>query len=308
MALWIVGDGQDPSAAYVRRLAEQRGIEVVGLDEARFGVDWWFESAPSGALAVIRRERGALPLGAATGAFVRLHPAPTVPPELDLPLESHPLYVRERRAALHFFLDALPPPVVNRPSSGRSNGSKPFQMARLAAAGFQVPRWAATNDPALARRFVAGCRDGAIAKSCSGLRSHVRRFDAGTAERLMEGTAPVVLQAYVGGHEVRLHVLGARAFAAAVHADTVDYRFDGDAVAFRATEAPADLVRRCQAFAAAEGLAFAGFDFRIDAAGGWWALEMNPVPTFLPYEGGTGHSIGSAIVDVLGDEVAAPTR
>lgn len=302
MALWIVGDGEDLATTYVRWLAEQRGVAVTMLEEARFGLDWWYALTPEGEVTVTHHREGPLATAAATGAFVRLHPEPAVPPELDLPSESRPLYLRERRAALQYLLDALPFPVVNRPSSGRSNGSKPYQMARLTAAGFRVPRWIATNDPLVARELVAVCPGGAIVKSCSGVRSHVRRFDDALAERLVCGTAPIVLQEFVEGQEVRVHVLGPRVFATAVHAPAVEDGTDGADGKFQPTEVPRDLVARCQAFAAADGVDLAGFDFRVDRDGQWWALDMSAVPTFLPYEAGAGHPIGASIVDLLAPE------
>src|SRR5262245_35610487 len=105
MALWLIGDGEDRSTTYVRRLAEQRGVAVAMLEEARFGLDWCYAIAPDGEVTITHHRQGPLATATATGAFVRLHPEPAVPPEMDLPVESRPLYVRERRAALQYLLD-----------------------------------------------------------------------------------------------------------------------------------------------------------------------------------------------------------
>jgi len=43
----------------------------------------------------------------------------------------------------------------------------------------------------------------------------------------------------------------------------------------------------------------AGFDFRVTPDGDWYCLEMNPVPTFLPYEMATSQRIGEAILDIF---------
>ena len=48
-------------------------------------------------------------------------------------------------------------------------------------------------------------------------------------------------------------------------------------------------------------LSLSGFDFRRTDDDVWWCLEMNPVPTFLPYEASTGHPIGDAILDFIGE-------
>jgi D-alanine-D-alanine ligase-like ATP-grasp enzyme len=59
------------------------------------------------------------------------------------------------------------------------------------------------------------------------------------------------------------------------------------------------LAEQCCAFAEAAGLVLAGFDFRRTPSGQYRCLEMNPVPSFLPYEFASGLPIGAAVVDAL---------
>lgn len=228
-----------------------------------------------------------------------MNPQPPLPAELAVADELSPVYAVERRYALHWLLDSAPFQVVNRPSRGRSNGSKPFQMALLAEAGFSVPAWLVTNDLRAARSFLRLAPSGAVYKACSGLRSQVRLVDDALLERFAGGTSPVVLQHYVPGDDVRVHVVGTRIFATAVSAPGIDYRFGADEARYEPTTVPAGIAELCVAFARAEGLQLAGFDFRLDSDGAWWCLEANPVPTFLPYEAGSGHPIGDAILDLM---------
>jgi D-alanine-D-alanine ligase-like ATP-grasp enzyme len=131
------------------------------------------------------------------------------------------------------------------------------------------------------------------------LRSHVRRADGRLLERLAAGTAPVVLQEYVGGSEVRVHVVGTETFGTAVSSAALDYRFDSEQNEYTAADVPPDVARMCVEAARRERLVLAGLDFRVSPDRSWWCLELNPVPTFLPYEAGSGHAIGEAILDVL---------
>ena len=213
----------------------------------------------------------------------------------------------ERRAGLQYVLDCLPFPVANRPSRGRSNGAKPVHMRDLVTAGFQVPSWVTTNDADEAGRFAAAREHGAVVKAASGLRSHVRLWSDDVAGAFRAGTAPHVVQEYVPGHEVRVHVVGDRTFATRIDSGATDYRFDSTETVYAATEAPQTLADRCISFAAREGLLLAGFDFRVDeTTGAWSCLEMNPVPTFLPYEASTGQRIGDAVIDLLAPDSEAP--
>jgi hypothetical protein len=300
--LCIVGDPEDRCATYIAWLARQRGAEVLTLAEHEFGERWTF--ALRGADGVIRTDGEVLRLSELTGALVRFHPQPAVPPSLGVPGEAEAAYLLERRCGLQWLLDHAPFPVINRPAAGPSAGSKPYQMLWLTAAGFTVPRWLVTNRRLVAAAFAGSCRHGAVVKACSGLRSRVRRVDHELLARLDRPTAPVVIQEYVPGCDVRVHTVGCRVFATRIRAGGVDHRFESAGSELDALEAPPAVAHRCLATAAQEGLTLAGFDFRLDTDGRWWCLEMNPAPTFLPYEAATAQPIGDAILDVLG--VAPP--
>jgi glutathione synthase/RimK-type ligase-like ATP-grasp enzyme len=176
-----------------------------------------------------------------------------------------------------------------------------MHMARLSRYGFAVPEWIAGNDPALVRPFLSTCPDGAVVKASSGLRSHVRLADEDYLSRLAEGTTPSVVQRFVRGYEVRVHVVGPRVFGTRIDASSVDYRFDAEHVRYEREEVPESIARLCVESAARDGLALAGLDFRVDRDGAWWCLEMNPVPTFLPYEASSGAAIGDAVLDYVLD-------
>lgn len=301
MRICVVGDPEDLTAVYLAHLARRRGLEVLELPESGLGVEWSFAfDDGSPAEGRLLRGREEHPFRAVAGLFVRLPSTPDLPPEVDdMDVGPRTAFVRERRAALQHLADRFPGPVANRPAAGRSNGSKPYQMESLAADGFDVPRWIATNEPERARRFVDGCPEGAVYKSCSGLRSRVRRATSRLLERLAAGTAPVVVQEYVPGRDVRVHTVEEAAFGTEIVSAGVDYRFAGEESTYRPAEVPADVRERCVRRAREEGLTLAGFDFRVTDGGAWRCLEVNPVPTFLPYEMTAEQPIGDAVLDVL---------
>ena len=301
MTICIVGDPQDLAAVYMGWLAEVRGVESVTLTEQGFGVDWSVDleaTGITGTTGVLRVADRELELSKLCGAFVRLNPEPPLPEELDLPEEERFPFVLERRGALEFVLNALPCRLANPPIAGRSNGSKPYQMRVLTDAGFEVPRWVVTNDVDAARAFLE--EGPAIYKAPSGLRSRVRRVDEELLERLAAGTTPVVLQRYVPGTDVRLHIVEGRPFPTEIRSEAgVDYRFDDGAKRYQPIEAPEAIVALCREVARRERLTLAGFDFRVTPDGRWTCLEVNPVPSFLPYEMETKQPIGAAVLDAL---------
>lgn len=306
MAICIVGDNRDLSAAYVGWLAAQRGLEVHMLPEHELGLSWWFDL--EGRESTLMIGGRPVPLATITGAFVRFNPRPPVPETLGVPPDAEAVFAIERRNGIEWLLEAAPFPVVNRPTAGRSNGSKPLQMRLLSEHGFDVPAWVATNDPVVADRILKKYPSGVVYKACSGLRSHVRRADETLVHRLGQGTAPVVLQRYVVGTDVRVHVVGQATFATEIRSEAIDYRWSAHTPTYERCEVPSAIRGRCLHVAQAEGLHLAGIDFRLGRHGRWWCLEVNPVPTFLPYEAATAHPIGDAALDILVPEPSVVQR
>jgi glutathione synthase/RimK-type ligase-like ATP-grasp enzyme len=300
MRICIVGDSKDLSSTYISWLAQQRGFEVIELNEGDLGVEWSFAYADlDTSTGYIEKSGEHYPLTSFSGAFVRFNPEPGLPNNIYLPSEEAGVLVVERRHAMQHFLNSLPFPVANHPYSGRSNGSKPYQMSLLTKGGFTVPTWIASNEEQVVEDFSRQCKNGAIYKSCSGLRSKVRLLNEELLRRLRDGTSPVVVQEYIKGYDVRIHIVKNRIFATKVISFGIDYRFENDGNEFQETSAPDLIQNMCINFAQVEHLTIAGFDFRVAEDGQWYCLEVNPVPTFLPYEMTTGQPIGNALLDVF---------
>ncbi len=300
MIICVVGDTEDLSSVYLGWAARRAGHRVLELDEECLGSSWsfGFEGVSPGE-GTIRVEGDTIRMGDVTGAFSRFAPEPSPPPGLGLDEFELERFRAERRCGLHELLERLPCPVANRPSAGRSNGSKPLQMARLEAAGFRVPPWIATNERPRVDTFLEGLGGKpAIYKAVSGLRSRVRRVDAELLDRLERGTGPVVVQAYIEGTDVRVHVVDETCLGTAVEGVGVDYRFDGSR-SYREQEVPSPIAALCRRVAVAEGLLLAGFDFRVDARGEWFSLEVNPMPSFIPYQWCTGQPIAEAVIEAF---------
>lgn len=301
MGICVVGDPEDLTSVYVAYRARELGVTVRTLDESSFGIDWTFSyrDPPPRNGRVLLRDRE-LRFDEIDGLYVRLSSSPELPEALDAAdRERRSVFVRERRAAIQHFLDCFPGPVANRPRAGRSNASKPYQMRWLESAGLEVPRWIVSNDATAVQCFVDDHSTAPVYKSCSGLRSRVRLVCEELIERLEEGTVPVLVQDRIPGRDVRLHTVGEDVFATEISSPGVDYRFAGADCSYEETTVPDGVRERCVACATEDGLTIAGFDFRVTEEGTWYCLEMNPVPTFLPYEIAAGQPIADALLKRL---------
>jgi len=205
--------------------------------------------------------------------------------------------------ALNAWTDRTSAYVLNRPAAGASNGSKPYQLRAVAAAGFFVPTTLVTNDPDQVEAFVAEHGE-VIVKSVSGVRSRVRRVGPADAARLADVTAcPTQFQRHVPGTDVRVHVVGSDVFAVEVDSEADDYRYarvqgHRDAV-LTGIDLPADVAARCRDLSKRLGLPVAGVDLRRTPDGEWYCFEVNPSPGFTYYEYQTGQPIAAAIAGLL---------
>ncbi len=209
----------------------------------------------------------------------------------------------EADAALALLLEQLPALVVNRQRGGWSNQSKPYQAQMIAAGGLHVPPTLVTNDPVAARHFYDEYGGNIIYKSISGVRSIVRRVDAAQLERLpLLRQAPAQFQAYIGGDNVRVHVVGAAVLATRVRSTAVDYRYavsEGGTVGMEPTDLPAPIAAACRELARHLDLALVGIDLKETTAGDYYCFEVNPMPAFSYYELNAGQPISLALANLL---------
>lgn len=289
----LVGRGDDPCIDRVREAARERGIGHVVIDEDRLaGAVLRIDVGEDGVRAVLRGDFGVVDLDRLTGVYAR--PLGPVAPEQG--------GAGEVARLLHEWLDVTRVPCLGRPRAMWSNSSKPFQAQSVVRHGLATPATLVTNDPALVRDFRD--RHGRVVyKSVSGIRSIVRELDEDALARLDRvRDLPTQFQAYVGGDDVRVHVVGERVFPTRIVTTALDYRYaarDGHETSFEVVELEPDVERACVALAADLELPLAGIDLRMDGSGPATCFEVNPMPAFSWFEAEAGLPIAAAIADFL---------
>jgi glutathione synthase/RimK-type ligase-like ATP-grasp enzyme len=248
-------------------------------------------------------------------------PAEPAAPEGAGP-DARLLWEDEWRCALRGLRHVLPGRWVNDPVRDESARLKVVQLEAARALGLDVPRTLVTNDLAEARRFLAGCRGGAVLKSLASTvqggktRGVTARSDWLPA-RLAGG--PAILQERIPGLDLRVTVVGRQVFSVAADAEAAgcpdDVRIDWwRAAALARPVAPsAALARRLLALVRRLGLAYGAIDLRRRRDGRWAFLEVNPSGQWLHAEVATGQPITRAVVDLLaggarGGAVRRPAR
>jgi glutathione synthase/RimK-type ligase-like ATP-grasp enzyme len=205
-------------------------------------------------------------------------------------------------ARLMAWADEAPVDIVNPPSAGESNGSKPLQAGLIARHGFRTPETLVTTDVTALAGFRR--RHGPlIYKSISAWRSHVAMLDdSGVTAPANLRWCPTMFQEYIPGTEYRATVVGDRVFAARIESTAIDYRHaqrSGEEVRIDAAQLPVEIESRVLALCRSLRLRLAGADLRQTPGGDWVCFEVNPSPDFRFYEAATGQQITGAIADLL---------
>lgn len=186
--------------------------------------------------------------------------------------------------------------VVNRPHHHQLNSVKPAHYAWLSASGLQVPGWIVSTDVEQLAAFVGAGR--AVLKPLCGTRATTREVGADALADMADRDGPALVQRLVPGDDVRAHVVGERVVACRFQSEQVDYRSDRSARR-EVVELPDDLAARLVALTAEQGLAFAGWDFKVDGDGAYWCLEANPMPGYSFYDRICDGAISDALIEVL---------
>jgi glutathione synthase/RimK-type ligase-like ATP-grasp enzyme len=184
------------------------------------------------------------------------------------------------------------------PTLSGNNITKPYQIARLQAAGLPVPISLWSNDPEAVLRFCS--EHDSIYKPVSGgaMTRRVEPKDL-TPERLAKlGAAPVCFQERLPGDDVRVYVIDGRVICAMrIVTDAIDFRQNEQRI--EPIELADDVKAMCIRAAEVIGLRYTGMDIKGDRHGVYKILELNPSAMFLGFEHQAGVDIKGPLCDAL---------
>ncbi len=288
-------DIDDPFVRFVEgAVAAEVPLRLVNLRAAVDG-DWRFEVPAHGPATIIQAQQS-IELQPDDAFFCRL---------IDLSQQSiDPQTARRWQgllSGLRAWLDGVVGPVVNRSLAGAHNSSKPLHEAILQEFGFRVPESITGCDVDELRRFV---REGpTVSKTVCGTRAETVAVSEADLEDFVPESGPIHLQRRIAGADARIHVVGETVIAQRLSADAVDYRRGGamdDLAIFGPPASICDLTIEATRHI---GLAFAGWDFKIDDDDQYWCLEVNPMPGYSPYDIRCDGAITRALLRHLGAEL-----
>lgn len=219
---------------------------------------------------------------------------------------------REVLSGLWQTLDAF---WINDPVRDDTGHRKTYQLALAEELGMAVPPTVITNDPAEATAFVASA-DRVVVKPFTGTPGAWRETRLVKEQELAQmdlvRMAPVILQEYVDGVDVRVTVVGEDVFPATVDVSTgsypVDFRMNMDVADIRPSTLPEATERAIRDLMARLGLVYGALDFRRRPDGEHVFLEINPAGQWLFVEERTGQPIARTLARLLARHATGDSR
>jgi glutathione synthase/RimK-type ligase-like ATP-grasp enzyme len=299
MNVLILGDRTDPHAAHVGRAVAQAGASVYYCNTQHFPTRIqlsWSPSAHAGAIALPEGDR--LDLHQIHSIFWRSFYGVQVPLLQDVQQAS--IAHKDALSALRSLMQACPARWVNSWQAYQFHQEKPLQLHRIAQLGVPIPPTLISNDPQAILQFYESYPDlifkpvygGAYTQRVTPDHLNLNRLE------LASKIAPVTLQQYIPGTNVRSYVIGDEVYTAEIRSEAVDFREDA-AAALIPTVLPEALQQQCVAIARCLLLEWTAIDWRLTPDGQYVFLEANPSPMFLHFERQTGFPITRLLVKQL---------
>lgn len=299
MNILILGNANDAHAAHLYRALIQEGVTANFLDTRLFPTQIqcaWNPVQEIGYLVLPEKRR--LDLQTIHSVFWRTI-SPSYIPSLQNP-EQQKIAHNDAITALRTLIQGCPARWINSWQAYQFHKEKPLQLSKVKRLGVSIPQTLISNHPDTVIEF---CRqvDQVIFKPVAGgahtqmlMAQHLDQRRLSLALRL----APITLQEYIPGTNVRTYVIGDSIYSAEIRSPALDFRDDPEAAVIP-VELSLTVQEQCQAIRQALFLEWTAIDWRLQPNGEYVFLEANPSPMFLQFEAQTGFPITQALVHLL---------
>lgn len=303
----------DRTADVVVSELHQRAVTVVRMDTGDFPVrsqlDATFSTA--GFCGRLRVDGAEVDLATVHSIYYRRPTRFTFPDGLSE--ADTVLAATEARFGFGGVLGALDTLWVNHPARVASAEYKPTQLRAAPRCGLDIPRTRVTHNKTSAIEFADMVSGPVVCKAMSSLvlseqgtphLTYTSFIDPRAIDSAEFSVTTHLIQEWVPKkYDVRVTMVGQRAFAVAVHSSSgrghVDWRADYESLEYRTVQPPSGVVAAAARFLKHFGLAFGAFDFVVTPDDEWVMLECNPAGQWLWLQDEAGVQIAAAIADLL---------
>ncbi len=299
MQILVLGEDQDVHALHIHDVLVSRGIKVHYFNSRTFPTRSrisWNPCTQGGWLCLETGEK--LQIGEIQSVYWRSFNGVYVP---DLPDDrQQSIAFNDANGLMRTLLQTPSIRWVNGWQAYEFHKEKPRQLAVVNKLGVKIPQTLISNDPDLVTEFV-NTVDRAIFKPVYGgahAKSITPEFLAPERLKLALRIAPIALQEFIDGTNIRTYAIGDRTYSAEIRTGEVDFRDDLDAQIIP-IELPPAIEQLSIAIARSLMLAWTAIDWRRNSAGEYYFLEANPSPMFIYFEQKTGYPLTAQLANLL---------
>lgn len=310
MILVISYPGEEHTDGVVERLVKL-GREVQRIDLSDFpanrsmAFEWSLENNRE--QLFVQSDQGYVDVAGARAVWWR-RVTPFLPDASIRDAKSQAFVISETTEALHGALDSLRCKWMNPRQSDEAAHHKPYQWSVAKRLGLKLPRTLVTTDPAKARDFIEHIGVGKVI-----YKAFLAMHDSWRETRLIRAQdlsrldqmryAPVILQEYISGVDLRIIAVGDQLFATEIDARNTDYPVDMRMVVGESRIRPVTLPKRISRLLLKLqqqlDLVYGAIDMRCTESGDCYFLEVNPAGQWHFVEARSGLPISDAVADCL---------
>jgi glutathione synthase/RimK-type ligase-like ATP-grasp enzyme len=309
-SILVISHLQDAHAVEVLRCLTAQGAEAILFDtsriprDMRLTIEYGLESAWSGRGTLDGKQ---LDFGAVRSVWWRRPQPFGLHAQID-GSDDRTFAFAETHAAVSGLWSLLDAGWVNDPERDERASRKAWQLRLAQEAGLTIPRTCITNDPSVARSFVANSPESIIYKAFQGTEQAWRETRILKREEQSQldavQYAPVIFQEYIKARvDLRVTIVGEAIFAAEIHSQSSayphDFRMDMANVKIAPHELPVSVMTQLLSLMRRLGLVYGAIDLRQTPEGKYVFLEINPAGQWLFVEQQTGQPISATLAASL---------
>jgi len=187
---------------------------------------------------------------------------------------------------------------VNSWQAFQFHKTKPSQLRLAESLGAIIPDTYFGNEECSARSFVASNPQCIVKPLHGGRLTQMLDIDGVESLPALIATAPVTIQAFIAGTNVRTFVIGNTLYSAQIDSNHVDFRQDGN-ITLTPIRVPRHIELLAVRIMRAFHMQWTAIDWRLSEAGEYVFLEANPAPMFTQFETCTGYPLAKALFTLL---------
>ncbi len=177
---------------------------------------------------------------------------------------------------------------------------KPWQLSKAKKLGINIPRTLVTNDIHEIKSWYTSLEKSIFKPVTGGTHTEIlcaAHFDSAHITDALS-KAPITVQEYIEGTNIRTFVIGDQVFSAEIRSDSVDFREDKNTDVIPIAT-PKDIALQAISIMKTLHMTWTAIDWRRDKSGVYYFLEANPSPMFYGFEVQTGISITDHLISFL---------